>query len=73
MGIVPKPLARFAMSYEERVMETLSRWMGGESLREAARIMAVMAAETSARSYEEGYRFAKDESRLVEEAVEAFV
>ena len=61
------------MSYEERVRESLSRWMGGESLREAARLMTKMAAETSARSYEEGYRFGKDESRLVEEAVEAMI
>ena len=61
------------MSYEERVMKTLSRWMGGESLREAASLMAVMAREESTSSYEEGYRFAKDEGRLVEEAVEAFV
>ena len=64
---------RIDMSYEERVRESLSRWMGGESLREAARLMAEMAAETSARSYEEGYRFGKDESRLVEEAVEAMI
>ena len=61
------------MSYEERVMEALSSWMGGESLREAARLMTEMAAETSARSYEEGYRFARDESRLVEEAVECMI
>lgn len=64
---------RIDMSYEERVRESLSRWMGGESLREAARLMTEMAAETSARSYEEGYRFGKDESRLVEEAVEAMI
>ena len=61
------------MSYEERVMETLSSWMGGESLREAARLMTEMAAETSARSFEEGYRFARDAARLVEEAVEAMI
>ena len=61
------------MSYEERVMETLSSWMGGESLREAARLMTEMPAETSARSFEEGYRFARDEARLVEEAVEAMI
>ena len=61
------------MSYEERVMTVLSRWMGGESMREAARELANMMREETARSYEEGYRFAKDEGRLVEEAVEAFV
>ena len=53
------------MSYEERVMKTLSRWMGGESLREAARLMAVMAREESTSSYEEGYRFAKEEKELI--------
>ena len=61
------------MSYEERVMTVLSRWMGGESMREAARELANMMREETARSYEEGYRFAKDEGSLVEEAVEAFV
>ena len=54
-------------------MTVLSRWMGGESMREAASELATMMREESARSYEEGYRFAKDEARLVEEAVEAFV
>ena len=61
------------MSYEERVMSVLSRWMGGESMREAASELATMIREESARSYEEGYRFSKDEARLIEEAVEAFV
>ena len=61
------------MSYEERVMSVLSRWMGGESMREAASEQATMMREDSARTNEEGYRFAKDEARLVEEAVEAFV
>ena len=42
-------------------------------MREAASELATMMREESARSYEEGYRFAKDEGRLVEEAVEAFV
>ena len=59
------------MSYEERVMKTLSRWMGGESLREAARLMAVMAREESTSSYEEGYRFAKEESAAISEIVES--
>jgi len=61
------------LNYEERALIVLSRWMGGESLRKAAEELAVMAREESDRSYEEGYRFAKEESRLVEEAVEAFV
>ena len=64
---------RIDMSYEKRVMAVLSTWMGGESMREAARELANMMREETARSYEEGYRFAKDEARLVEEAVEAFV
>ena len=61
------------MSYEERVMSVLSRWMGGESMREAASELATMMREESARSYEDGYRFGKEESRLVEEAVEAMI
>jgi len=61
------------MSYEERVMSVLSRWMGGESMREAASELATMIREESASSYEEGYRFGKEESRLVEEAVEAMI
>ena len=76
MGIVPKPLARFVMSTERveiRVAELLVRWMGGESLREATTEVATIVREESARSYEEGYRFARDESRLVEEAVEACI
>ncbi len=58
---------------EIRVAELLVRWMGGENLREATTELANMMREEAARSYEEGYRFAKDEGRLVEEAVEAFV
>ena len=61
------------MSYEERVMSVLSRWMGGESMREAASELATMIREESASSYEDGYRFGKEESRLVEEAVEAMI
>ena len=64
---------RIDMSYEERVMSVLSTWMGGENMREASEILARMMREETARSYEDGYRFAKDEARLVEEAVEAFV
>tara|TARA_B100000683_G_scaffold127090_1_gene124690 strand:- start:463 stop:648 length:186 start_codon:yes stop_codon:yes gene_type:complete len=61
------------MSYEERVMSVLSRWMGGESMREAASELATIMREESASSYEDGYRFGKEESRLVEEAVEAMI
>ena len=64
---------RIDMSYEERVMSVLSTWMGGANMREASEILARMMREEAARSYEDGYRFAKDEARLVEEAVEAFV
>ena len=64
---------RIDMSYEERVMSVLSTWMGGANMKEASEILARMMREETARSYEDGYRFAKDEARLVEEAVEAFV
>ena len=64
---------RIDISYEERVMSVLSTWMGGANMREASEILARMMREETARSYEDGYRFAKDEARLVEEAVEAFV
>tara|TARA_B100000401_G_scaffold364239_1_gene262207 strand:- start:18 stop:215 length:198 start_codon:yes stop_codon:yes gene_type:complete len=64
---------RIDMSYEERVMSVLSTWMGGANMKEASEILARMMREEAARSYEDGYRFAKDEARLVEEAVEAFV
>ena len=64
---------RIDMSYEERVMSVLSTWMGGANIKEASEILARRMREETARSYEDGYRFAKDEARLVEEAVEAFV
>ena len=64
---------RIDMSYEERVMSVLSTWMGGANMKEASEILARMMREEVARSYKDGYRFAKDEARLVEEAVEAFV
>ena len=76
MGIVPKPLVRFVMYTERveiRVAELLVRWMGGESLREATTELASIVREEAARSYEEGYRFARDESSLVEEAVELMI
>ena len=61
------------MSYEERIMSVLSAWMGGTNMRLARVLLARIIREESARSYEDGYRFAKDEARLVEEAVESFV
>ncbi len=61
------------MSYEERVMSVLSTWMGGTNMREASETLARMIREESARSYEYGYRFARDEARLVEEAVESMI
>ena len=61
------------MSYEERVMSVLSTWMGGTNMREAREMLARMMREESARSYEDGYRFAKDETRLIEEAVETMI
>ena len=64
---------RIDMSYDERVMSGLSTWMGGANMNEGREILARMMREEVARSYEDGYRFAKDEARLVEEAVEAFV
>ena len=64
---------RIDMNYEERVMSVLSTWMGGTNMREASEILARIIREESARSYEDGYRFAKDEDRLVAEAVESFV
>ena len=58
------------MSYEDRALTLLSRWLGGENLREAARELASLAREEVEKSYEEGYEFAKEESRLVNEASE---
>ena len=54
-------------------MSVLSTWMGGTNMREASEILARMMREESARSYEDGYRFARDEARLVEEAVESMI
>ena len=61
------------MSYEDRALTLLSRWLGGENLREATTELASIVREEAARSYEEGYRFARDESSLGEEAVEAMI
>ncbi len=57
-------------SYEERVKSVLSRWMGGENLREASRLMAEMAKEESDASFSSGYAFAKEETKKITELVE---
>ena len=55
---------------EIRVAELLVRWMGGENLREATTELASIIREESASSYEEGYRFAREESARIEEILE---
>ena len=55
---------------EIRVAELLVRWMGGENLREATTELASIIREESASSYEEGYRFAREESARNEEILE---
>ena len=54
--------------FEERVKRYLVKWMGGENLTTAAKVITEMAKEAADTSYEEGYRFAKEESVLIEEA-----
>ena len=54
--------------FEERVKRYLVKWMGGENLTTAARVITEMAKEAADTSYEEGYRFAKEESVLLEKA-----
>ena len=64
---------RLIMSEERaeiRVAELLVRWMGGENLREATTELASIIREESASSYEEGYRFAREESARIEEILE---
>ena len=64
---------RLIMSEERaeiRVAELLVRWMGGENLREATTELASIIREESVRSYEEGYRFAKEETAAISEVVE---
>ena len=56
---------------EIRVAELLVRWMGGENLREATTELASIIREESVSSYEEGYRFAKEESAAISEIVES--
>ena len=55
---------------EIRVAELLVRWMGGENLREATTELTSIIREESASSYEEGYRFAREESARIEEILE---
>ena len=55
---------------EIRVAELLVRWMGGENLREASRLMAEMVKEESDASFSAGYAFAKEESEKVKRIVE---
>ena len=59
------------MNYEERVMYTLSRWMGGENLKEASKLMTMMVEEASDTSFSAGYSFAKKEKKLVEDVTES--
>ena len=54
--------------FEERVKKALVEWMGGENLTTAARVIAEMAKEAADEAYEEGYRFAKNETALLEKA-----
>ena len=54
------------MSYEEKTMSVLSRWMGGESLREASRLIVEMLLEARSDGYTEGHEMAVMENRVVE-------
>ena len=55
--------------FEERVKRYLVKWMVEEErLTTAAKVITEMAKEAADTSYEEGYRFAKEESVLIEEA-----
>ena len=56
--------------FEESVKRYLVKWMGGENLNTAAKVIAEMAKEAADTSYEEGYRFAKEEAVLLEKATE---
>ena len=55
---------------EIRVAELLVRWLGVENLREATTELSSIIREESASSYEEGYRFAREESARIEEILE---
>ena len=54
--------------YEERVKKVLVELMGGENLVTAAGLISKMAREAADESYAEGYRFAKNETALLEKA-----
>ena len=54
--------------FEERVKKALVEWMGGENLVTAAKMITEMAKEAADESYAEGYRFAKNETALLEKA-----
>jgi hypothetical protein len=54
--------------FEERVKRYLVKWMGGENLTTAAKVITEMAKEAADTAYEEGYRFAKEEAVLLEKA-----
>ena len=56
--------------FEERVKGYLVKWMGGENLTTAAKVITEMAKEAADTAYEEGYRFAKEEAVLLEKATE---
>ena len=56
--------------FEERVKRYLVKWMGGENLTTAAKVITEMAKEAADTAYEEGYRFAKEEAVLLEKATE---
>ena len=54
--------------FEESVKRYLVKWMGGENLTTAAKVITEMAKEAADTAYEEGYRFAKEEPVLLEKA-----
>ena len=54
--------------FEESVKRYLVKWMGGENLTTAAKVITEMAKEAADTAYEEGYRFAKEEAVLLEKA-----
>ena len=56
--------------FEESVKRYLVKWMGGENLTTAAKVITEMAKEAADTAYEEGYRFAKEEAVLLEKATE---
>ena len=53
---------------EDGGKKVLEEWMGGENLPTAAGLNSKMAREAADESYAEGYRFAKNETALLEKA-----